>query len=257
MDICWDSLEGIKLTKNGVFLKNDRDSYIYMEACKRCGKSYLTLKHIISDYCGRSCAYSGRKYSEEIRKNMGKAKRGKKSHFWKGGAHKKGLPLFETYGHRLWCDVVGYKYIDGLKILTVKCSSCEDMFVPTVSNVVHRVRYLEGKESCESRFYCSDGCRMTCPVFNQTKYPKGFKLPFEYTIEEYNAWRSEVMSRVNYRCEYCGSRATDAHHIRPKALESFFALDPDYGLACCEECHYKYGHSDECSTASIANTICL
>jgi len=28
----------------------------------------------------------------------------------------------------------------------------------------------------------------------------------------------------------------------------------EYG---CFECHYKYGHKDECSTGKLANLICL
>lgn len=257
MKICWDNLEGIKLTVNGVFLKNNRDSYIYVDSCKRCGDPYLTLKHRPSDYCCKSCSYTGRKYSKKAKRNMSKAKKGDKSHFWKGGVTMKRLPLYDTYAHRLWCDEVDYEYVDGLKILKVGCVNCNKMFVPKLNNLIHRVRYLEGKEVCESRFYCSDECKVICPIFGQHKYPKGHKSDFEYTEEEYLIWRKEVMSRANYKCEYCGKRAVDAHHIRPKALEPFFALDPDYGLACCEECHYNYAHRDDCNTALISNVICL
>ncbi len=257
MKICWDNLEGFKLTSNGIFLKDSRDSYIEMDACARCGEPYLTLKHRPSDYCGKSCSYTGRKYSKETRKNMSEAKKGSKTHFWKGGVVEKGLPLYETYGYRLWCDEVGYKYIDGLKILTVGCVNCNRMFTPNITIVAHRVRYLEGKITCENRFYCSDECKIICPIFGQYKYPKGYKSSFEYTDEEYEIWRREVMIRAGYKCEYCGNRATDAHHIKPKILEPFFALDPDYGLACCEECHYKRAHKDECNTALISNTICV
>jgi len=178
-------------------------------------QSYLTLKGRPSDYCGKSCSYIGRKYSKEARRNMSKAKKGSKSASWKGGVVKKGLPLYDTYAHRLWCDDVDYKYVGGLKILKVKCANCDTMFVK-LSTVIHRVRYLEGKETCESRFYCSDKCRAVCPIFWQHKYPKGYKSFFEYTDEEYSVWRNEVMIRANYKCEYCGNRATDAHHINQK-----------------------------------------
>ena len=167
------------------------------------------------------------------------------------------MPSYETYADRLWCDKTGYKYVQGVKVLTVECAGCNGMFIPKCTNVVHRIRFLEEKETCESRFYCSDKCKAVCPIFGQHKYPKGYKSTFEYTKNEYKVWRSEVISRANDRCEYCGEYATEAHHIRPKKLEPFFALDPDYGLACCEECHYKYGHRDECNTAVISNTLCV
>jgi hypothetical protein len=71
-------------------------------------------------------------------------------------------------------------------------------------------------------------------------------------------WREEVLKRANYKCEYCGKPATIAHHSKSKKLEPFFALDPDYGLACCEKCHYKYGHRDmECTTGYLANIDCI
>jgi hypothetical protein len=37
----------------------------------------------------------------------------------------------------------------------------------------------------------------------------------------------------------------------------FFSLDPDFGLACCKNCHYEKGHIDECSTGQLANRRCL
>ena len=73
-------------------------------------------------------------------------------------------------------------------------------------------------------------------------------------MEEYETWKEEIFKRQNGLCEYCGKKAQHAHHIKPKKLEPFFALDPDYGVACCKKCHYKYGHKSgtECSTGGLA-----
>jgi len=59
-------------------------------------------------------------------------------------------------------------------------------------------------------------------------------------------------------CEYCEELATHVHHSRPQKLEPGFALDPDFGIACCESCHYKYGHKTgtECSTGQLTNAVC-
>ena len=56
MKICYDNLNGFKLTSNGIFLKNGRDSYVEMDSCERCGDYYLTLKHRMSKFCSQSCA---------------------------------------------------------------------------------------------------------------------------------------------------------------------------------------------------------
>lgn len=58
MKICWANLEGIKLTRNGVFLEKNA-SYIYKDTCKNCGEPYLGNKHSLSNFCSRSCAGSG------------------------------------------------------------------------------------------------------------------------------------------------------------------------------------------------------
>ena len=78
-----------------------------------------------------------------------------------------------------------------------------------------------------------------------------------YTQEEYNIWRTEVLERADYKCEYCEEKANHAHHSRPQKKEPFFNLDPDFGIACCEKCHYEKGHKDECSTGKLSKLVCV
>jgi len=108
--------------------------------------------------------------------------------------------------------------------------------------------------------YCSKKCKQECPLYglNPSHIINRDKLSNEiyYTQEEYNIWREEVLKRANYKCEYCGEKAEHCHHIIPQKINGYFSLDPDFGLACCEKCHYKYGHKDECSTGKLANLIC-
>jgi len=110
-----------------------------------------------------------------------------------------------------------------------------------------------------SYLYCSDECKQECPLY----YSHGAD-PFKnktnlYISEEYQTWRTTVLERENYICEYCDEKSTDVHHSRPQKLEPGFVLDPDFGVACCEKCHYKYGHKTgtECSTGNLANKICI
>ena len=104
-------------------------------------------------------------------------------------------------------------------------------------------------------FYCCDECKIECPLYNIKTDP--FKVVKKlYTSEEYQTFRQQVLERENYICEYCEEPANTVHHIMPQKLEPIHALDPDYGVACCTKCHYKYGHKDECGTGVIANKIC-
>jgi 5-methylcytosine-specific restriction endonuclease McrA len=73
-----------------------------------------------------------------------------------------------------------------------------------------------------------------------------------------NFFRLEVLTRDNYICQYCGGVATVVHHERPVKIDPFHAVDPDYGWACCERCHYEKGHpkETECSTGNLAAKVC-
>lgn len=332
MKICWDTLEGVHLTRNCTFKKGEH-TYIYKESCIKCGESYLTEKSRQSKFCGPSCVNKGRVHSVEARKNMSVAQTGKThsvetrkkisaahvgktisietrrkmsasqigkvcsietkkriaaaqagrtwhmsieakkkmsermskcvgilSHNYKGGVKALGLTTYNTNKDTLglYEDIRKQK---GTEILEVKCVYCGRWFVPTRLAVSGRLDAINNLNRGEGRLYCSENCKQLCPTYGQKKYPKGHN-PYEvsksiwYTNAELRVWREEVLKRENYICEYCGEKATIAHHSKPKKLEPFFALDPEYGVACCEKCHYKYGHQGECNTANLAHTDC-
>ena len=279
MKICWDNLERVKLTKYGD-LRLGGTTYVEKEACKECGDPYLTSKHCPGLFCSLSCSVSGENNpmygtvpSEEHRRKLSKRSKGNKYALgakykssdnvnWKGGVKKKDLPLYDTYAHQIdYAHEVRSTIKDGIKLLEVRCKNCNNWFVPKATNVQKRIRSLLGKGGGANDFYCSEKCSDSCSVFKQVKWPKGHK-PYEdfklttFTKNELKIWREEVLKRADYKCEYCGKKATIAHHSKPKKLEPFFALDPYYGIACCEGCHIKYGHKDECSATNIARIDC-
>jgi len=127
------------------------------------------------------------------------------------------------------------------------------------SQLANRIYALEHDgDGCY--LYCSEECKNSCSIFNKPIHQimSEAKLRDDqyYTAEEYSVWRLEVLTRADFKCEYCGNQATHAHHIRPQKLEPFFTLDPDFGLACCRDCHFKYAHTGECSTGKLAVAVC-
>ncbi len=64
MEICWDNIEDILLTKHGNF-KKQTVTYVEMDACERCGHPYLTEKSRPSVFCGHSCCRKGSKHTEK------------------------------------------------------------------------------------------------------------------------------------------------------------------------------------------------
>ena len=130
-------------------------------------------------------------------------------------------------------------------------------FTPTYSQLYERSRALaKPKGFGESNFYCSQKCKDICSLYRSRSDPfKNTEFPF--TPTERQIWRQIVLIREEYICEFCEGLATTAHHILPVKTHPHLALDPDNGVACCEECHYKYGHKTgtECSTGKLANKI--
>ncbi len=281
MKICWDSLEGIKLTKNGFFIKNNTTTYVYVESCKICGEPYLCIKDRPTIFCSKVCAHKhkqyflGKKHSQKTIEKMSKAAlersknpdyiyklseahRGSKGSNWKGGVSKKGLPLYDTYNKSLWPEEVSFSIVDNLKLLNVKCTRCNKWFVPSTDEVQRRLKYINTKSNSECRFYCSVECKHSCSIYKQIKYPKDFFIKQEkvFTEGELKVWSKEVIKRSNNVCEYCGDVATIAHHIEPKKLQPYKALDIVNGIACCKNCHFKFGHKDECNTAVLSHILC-
>lgn len=141
----------------------------------------------------------------------------------------------------------------------VKCKYCNKWFEPTGIQLFERIRQLEkedGKDGCY--FYCSDDCKKSCPLFNLHGDPFQ-KTNVQYTSEEYEIFRTFVLERDKYTCQFCGDQATNVHHERPQKLEPFFSLDPCFAWSCCKRCHYEKGHvpGTECSTGYLSNVICL
>ena len=129
-------------------------------------------------------------------------------------------------------------------------------FTPSSRQIEARISKIENDGVDLSYFYCSDECKNYCPLF----YSRGSD-PFKnhdkpYTESEYQIFRNYVLERDNHICQYCGKLAEHVHHERPQKLEPFHSLDPDLAWSVCSECHYKYGHKDECSTGSLSNKNC-
>jgi hypothetical protein len=128
-------------------------------------------------------------------------------------------------------------------------------FTPTYSQIGERIRCLERGDDL-SYFYCCQECKDICPLYGLSNDPFKNKTKNMYTPNEYQIFRSFVLERDNHICQFCGDKAIDVHHERPKKLEPLFVLDPDYAWSCCKKCHYEKGHKDECSTGNLSTIEC-
>ena len=279
-----ESLKIMSETHKGQIPWNKGLTGVYSEESKsRMGKSSF----------GKDNQFYGKKHSDKSKKIMSEKKKGYVP--WiKGKSHSKETRkkiseahtgLFRTkesiiktqstikalnIKYPLFSKIEKMRYdpkYPGERIIQIHCKNCSKWFIPTYNKFYQRIRAIEDSNGNQAGyFYCCDDCKNECPLYNKktTQIIKEDEIRAGnikeklYTSSEYNTWRDEVLKRADYLCEYCEDPANNAHHSRPQKLEPGFVLDPDFGIACCEKCHYKYGHKTEteCSTGNLASTIC-
>lgn len=206
----------------------------------------------------------GRKVSNKTKRKLSLKQKGKylgkNNPNWKGGYFTNDIPLYNNFFKRLSFIDECRRNKNDKQVLEVKCSYCNKWFIPKIGAVYHRLLCLENIGG-ESRFYCSDDCKNKCEIYSThaidfiNKKDDNIEI---YTDQEYKVFREFVLKRDNYKCQYCEKEATDVHHERPKKLEPFFALDPDFAWSCCKECHREKGHrtGSMCDINELRNIEC-
>ena len=230
-----------------------------------------------------SNSLKGKTFSKERRKNLSVAHVGQKAWNKNKKLSKKHIQKL-IISHRrtikeikkiypIFCKIENMRYNPdkpGEKEIQVHCKNhnCPNSkekggwFTPTSGQIYQRVNALEKLYGSDGNyFYCSEECKQFCPLYRMRPSDVLARehLDKYYTDIELEIFKNEVLKRANFKCEYCGEKATHCHHIRPQKLEPFFSLDPDFGVACCKDCHYKYGHKTgtECSTGNLGKVICI
>lgn len=234
-----------------------------LDAKRKISECNTGNKHTLEAKIKIGIASKGRIKSEEVKLKISKNRKGKKSN--KTRKHTiesiiKKYPLFSRIEEmRYNPDKPEEKEIQ-VHCKNHNCSNSKEQggwFTPKHTEINERIHQIE-KGYDGSYFYCSNECKISCPLYNLRSDPiKNNELP--YAEKEYEMWKQQVLTQDNYECQKCGS--TDnlhCHHVIPVKLEPMFSLDPDNGIVLCKDCHYKYGHRNgsKCSTGNLSNS-CL
>ena len=269
MEICWDTLENVRLTKNGTF-KKGQATYVYKDACVVCGKPFLAIKSNSNNiFCSNKCSNKGsnnpfynKKHTEEslnkmsesqvgrtvsnsTKERLSKISRGSGNPNYKGGVKNKKLPLFDTYAKQIsYAENVRSTYVDDLKVLEAKCVYCGRWFVPKTQAVIDRGKALiHNPNDLKNRvgerlFYCTDGCKKACPIYRTVKQQKKFYVP-NTPLEVLPDIRKEVLKRDKYKCTECGVSIEDAE-LHCHCM--FDGTDVNSCLTKCVNCHNTIHH---------------
>jgi len=169
-------------------------------------------------------------------------KRIKKSPNWRGGVNKS---WYTTYAYQInWIEKVR-RDPKNKNWLQVKCTNleCKKWFTPKRRNVDDRIKAINEKGTGENRFYCSEECKQSCSIFNQSKYPKGFHNT-DNNRPDQNDWAEMVKERDNHECQRCGCKKDIiAHHIEGLNVNPIMSADIDMGITLCKKCD-KLAHSE-------------
>jgi hypothetical protein len=210
----------------------------------QCGKSHIYETTWQSIQSGRRCTKCPIKRSDETRKKLSESHKGrfigKDSPCWKGG----GLTSsFNTYSDKLFFEEVRCVEND---ILEVRCTYCNKWHRPTRLNACNRINGVKGSVSGENRFYCSNGCKKSCEIYGQRKYPKGHRAN-KYTREVQPALRKLVLERDNWICQKCNSdNNLHCHHYEGVEINPIESADVDNCVALCKKCHKAVHKQNNC-----------
>lgn len=119
----------------------------------------------------------------------------------------------------------------------VKCANnnCSTWFTPSISQARHRLESIK-TGIYENHMYCSDSCKMNCPIYKQKSYfinDKSINLNYLIRLNILQTELSKICFELdNYTCQYCGVSKLDdpniileAHHIIPITLDIMCASD--------------------------------
>lgn len=128
------------------------------------------------------------------------------------------------------------------------CKYCGKMYTPKNSEVIRKIKAMNGTGRGESNIYCSDSCKHNCPTYGQVLYPRGFKPTTSREVQP--ELRKMVLERDNWTCQKC-EKGKDTypelelhcHHINPVVNNPVESADVDNCITLCVECH-KWCHQN-------------
>jgi len=211
---------------------------------------------------GKNHHMYGKKHTEEAKKKMSESSKGKKinpnTKRGKVGFYaSKNIPLYDTFAPQInWIEEVRRNKEDP-NILEVKCTWCGKWFIPIIDHVSNRLQILKGNDKYkgEHRFYCSDGCKENCPIYNKTPETlmkedalRAGRLSWlELNREVQPQLRQMVFKRDNWECQKCGeTEGLHCHHIEGIRWNPLESADVDICITVCKEHHKEIHQKDGC-----------
>jgi len=156
---------------------------------------------------------------------------------------------YSTYANQLTGIEITRKMKNADDIIEVTCAYCGKFHTPSNTQIKKRIASINGKAKGSCLLYCSDGCKLSCPIYGQKKWPKGFK---QATSRESNPLlRQLVLKRDDYTCQKCGAISggntkLHCHHTVPATQNPMTTNDPSVCVCLCSRCHKEVHKQPGC-----------
>jgi hypothetical protein len=171
--------------------------------------------------------------------------------------------LYDTFVDKISTYEETRRDPENQQLLQVKCNLCGNWFNPKNLNIQNRIDKIQRENSSgEARLYCSDECRIACPVYHRGNTPKpddwipgkyknsdGHKRPMQGQLREM------VLERDKYTCIKCGITGLGVklicHHIESVSQNPIESADVDNCITVCETCDKQIHSQSGCKTYEL------
>lgn len=218
---------------------------------------------------GKPSSNKGIPLSQEHKNAIGNAKKGvplselHKQHISEGGkgithseerrkragdAHRclytsNNIPKYDLYVHQLEPYEECKRSKRDSNVLRVRCTYCGKWFIPSLRQVGNRIRGINDNDT--SRFYCSDSCKVECPIYKKRMNYKGQKGFNSREVQP--ELRQLVFLRDKYECQKCGSKESlHCHHYEGIEHNPIESADVDMCITLCKDCHKEVHSTKGC-----------
>lgn len=234
---------------------NDKKPSIEME-CANCGKLVQVQQYRLTRNknvcCSKKCSdqFKGKDRLSAVCKTCGK------TFYHRPSENRIFCSNYCLYKHRFeekyksCVEQIGFavevrRNPQGKLLIEVKCAYCGKWHNPkgqTLNSTVCGTKF----HHYDAKFYCSEGCKEACPVFNQKDYPKGFKVASSREVSP--DLRHMCLERDGWKCQKCGKSEPPlhCHHIEGATQNKMISNDIDNVITLCKSCHKEIHKQEGC-----------
>jgi len=130
--------------------------------------------------------------------------------------------------------------------ITVVCKNCTNRFIPTSAQVQSRVLAYEGKALGEANLYCSEECKLLCPIYGFHPHSQIDKRSIvskatnSRNCQTYHLKSAQCDKHGHNYCEKCGDIIdVELHHTLTVAKFGDDSINPAGHILLCFNCHME------------------